>query len=112
MKHCRETVTPQPDPTKHTPGGTLLADCSCGAVYFVPQGPDEGGALDVAQAAHERGAVIPPTAGMLKVFTAEELEALVITAADLWASAPADSRGELSSRQIELAKRAHEWART
>jgi hypothetical protein len=103
VKHFREGSTPQSD-------GTLLADCACGTVYIVPQSNDEFGALEAAQAAHERGAIIPPTAGILSVFTTGELEALIITAADLWANAPADSRGELSSRQIELAKRAAEWA--
>jgi hypothetical protein len=34
------------------PGGTLLADCSCGATYSVPQGYSEGEALDAAHEIH------------------------------------------------------------
>jgi len=106
-EHARESATPQDD-------GTLLCDCTCGATYSVPldgSGLANLETLEAAQIAHERGVIIRPASGVLTVFTTDELEALVITAADLWASAPADSRGELSSRQIELAKRAHEWAR-
>jgi hypothetical protein len=100
MKHSREGATPQDD-------GTLLGDCSCGAVYIVPQGGDEFGALEAAQAAHVLGAVIPPTAGILADFTPDELEALVITAAELWWNE--DAREELSERQRALAEHAHQW---
>lgn len=43
--HEREATTPMED-------GTLLADCSCGAEYGVPQGGNEFGALEAAHAAH------------------------------------------------------------
>lgn len=43
--HVRETTTPLDD-------GTLLADCSCGAEYSVPQGGDEYAALEAAHAQH------------------------------------------------------------
>jgi hypothetical protein len=49
MQHQREAVTPMQD-------GTLLADCSCGATYSVPQGGDEYAALEAAQAQHAAGA--------------------------------------------------------
>jgi hypothetical protein len=49
--HIREAATigeflspPQP--------GIILADCSCGAEYTVPQGGDEYGALEDAHQAH------------------------------------------------------------
>ena len=100
MEHEREGATPQGD-------GTLLGDCSCGAAYIVPQSDDEFGALEAAQAAHVLGAVIPPTAGVLAVFTPEELEALVVTLADVWQHG-AESV-DLSARQVELAHRACEY---
>lgn len=43
--HIRETTTPMDD-------GTLLADCSCGGTYSVPQGGDEYGALEAEHARH------------------------------------------------------------
>jgi hypothetical protein len=45
VNHMRETTTPMDD-------GTLLADCSCGAEYSVPQGGDEYAALEAAHAEH------------------------------------------------------------
>lgn len=49
--HVREAIAlgehldpPQP--------GIVLADCSCGAEYTVPQGPDEYGALEKAHREH------------------------------------------------------------
>jgi hypothetical protein len=44
-EHVRETTTPI--------GNELVADCSCGETYSVPQGGDEYAALE---AAHERHA--------------------------------------------------------
>jgi len=106
-EHARESATPQDD-------GTLLCDCACGATYSVPM--DGGGlanleTLEAAQIAHQRGVIIRPPSGVLTVFTTDELEALVITAADLWWNSGDDVHEALSARQIELAKRAHEWAR-
>lgn len=43
--HVRETTTPMDD-------GTLLADCSCGAEYSIPQGGNEYAALEAAHAKH------------------------------------------------------------
>lgn len=43
--HVRETTTPMDN-------GTLLADCSCGAEYSVPQGDDEYAALEAAHTQH------------------------------------------------------------
>jgi hypothetical protein len=43
--HIVEAVTPED-------AGTLLIDCRCGAELRVPQGGDEGGAIDVAMAQH------------------------------------------------------------
>jgi hypothetical protein len=43
--HTRESATPTDD-------GMILADCSCGATYSVPQGGDEYGALERAHAEH------------------------------------------------------------
>src|ERR1017187_6158915 len=43
--HQRESATPMDD-------GALLADCSCGATYSVPQGVDEYDALEAAHARH------------------------------------------------------------
>lgn len=43
--HVRETTTPMDD-------GTLLADCSCGTEYSVPQGGNEFAALEEAHARH------------------------------------------------------------
>lgn len=45
MSHERETTTPMDD-------GTLLADCSCGASYSVPQGGNEYAALEEAHSRH------------------------------------------------------------
>lgn len=50
-EHIRETTTPMGSMTEG-PGGTLLADCSCGYTYEVAQGPGEGDRLDAAHAAH------------------------------------------------------------
>jgi len=49
--HVRETATPGEflDPPRP---GIILADCSCGAEYEVPQGDDEYGALEKAHRAH------------------------------------------------------------
>ena len=49
--HIREAATvgeflDQPQP------GIILADCSCGAEYTVPQGPDEYRALEKAHREH------------------------------------------------------------
>lgn len=43
--HERETTTPMDD-------GSLLADCSCGDTYAVPQGGDERRALEIAHQLH------------------------------------------------------------
>jgi len=43
--HVREATTP-------LPGGTLLADCSCGGTYSVPQGGNEYLALTRAHGEH------------------------------------------------------------
>jgi hypothetical protein len=43
-EHSREATTPMND-------GTLLADCSCGGTYSVPQDP-YGGELGALNAAH------------------------------------------------------------
>ena len=43
--HVRETATPMDD-------GTLLADCSCGGEYSVPQRGDEFASLEAAHARH------------------------------------------------------------
>lgn len=43
--HEREATTPMED-------GTLLADCSCGGTYSVPQGGDEYEALEAARRGH------------------------------------------------------------
>ena len=102
-RHAREGATPQND-------GTLLGDCSCGATYSVPQGGDEFAALEAAQAAHELGAIIRPVSGVLTVFTTDEIEALVVTLADMWQNASDGAREELSARQRELADRAWKWA--
>lgn len=102
-KHSREGATPQND-------GTLLGDCSCGATYSVPQGGDEFAALEAAQAAHELGAVIRPASGVLSDFTTDEVEALVVTVADLWRTADYDTLAELSRSQRELAEHASKWA--
>ena len=101
--HTREGATPQND-------GTLLGDCICGATYSVPQGGDEFAALEAAQAAHKLGAIIHPVSGVLTVFTTDELEALVVTVADLWQNSVGLWREILSARQRELADRAREWA--
>jgi hypothetical protein len=45
VRHERETTTPMED-------GTLLADCSCGATYSVPQGGGEYGKLERAHRRH------------------------------------------------------------
>jgi hypothetical protein len=50
-RHVREAVTPV-DSTTYGPGGALLADCSCGGTYSVPQGWNEGEALDEAHETH------------------------------------------------------------
>jgi hypothetical protein len=44
-EHQREATTPIED-------GTLLADCSCGGTYSVPQGGDEYAALEEAHVRH------------------------------------------------------------
>jgi hypothetical protein len=44
-KHVREAATPMED-------GALVADCSCGGSYSVPQGGDEYGALEAEHARH------------------------------------------------------------
>lgn len=60
--HVRETATPSEfldadallevfAKTGSVPGPVIVADCSCGAVYVVPQGDDEYGHLEEA---HER----------------------------------------------------------
>ena len=49
--HEREAVTPLPN-------GTLLADCTCGGSYSVPQGGDEYAALE---AAHQEHALTAPS---------------------------------------------------
>jgi hypothetical protein len=49
--HVRESTTPGEFLDSPRPG-VLLADCSCGAEYEVPQGDDEYGALERAHAAH------------------------------------------------------------
>lgn len=54
--HRRESTTPMPD-------GTLLADCSCGAAYSVPQGGNEYGALETAQAEHVENSSRTPQGG-------------------------------------------------
>ncbi len=100
-KHSREGATPQND-------GTLLGDCSCGATYSVPQGGDEFAALEAAQKAHELGATIPPASGLLATFTPDDLEALVITAAELW-NTSGDAGDVLSEYQRKLAAHAYEW---
>jgi hypothetical protein len=43
--HEREATTPLDD-------GTLLADCSCGGEYSVPQGGDEYAALEAEHTRH------------------------------------------------------------
>jgi hypothetical protein len=45
VAHRREATTPMQD-------GTLLADCSCGGTYSVPQGGNEYAALETAHAEH------------------------------------------------------------
>jgi hypothetical protein len=57
--HIREAATvgefldePQP--------GIILADCSCGAEYTVPQGGDEYGALEKAHREHVARAGLTP----------------------------------------------------
>ena len=50
-EHIREAVTPTGS-TTYGPGGCLLIDCSCGAEYSVPQGGDEGKAVDEAHRKH------------------------------------------------------------
>jgi hypothetical protein len=49
--HVRETTTPGEHLDPPQPS-ILLADCSCGAEYEVPQGGDEYGALEQAHRAH------------------------------------------------------------
>jgi hypothetical protein len=49
--HVREAATPGEDLDPPQPG-ILLADCSCGAEYTVPQGRDEYGALEKAHREH------------------------------------------------------------
>jgi hypothetical protein len=51
--HVIESVTPGADiPDRPELAGFLLADCSCGAEYTVPEGPDEFGALEEAHKRH------------------------------------------------------------
>jgi hypothetical protein len=51
--HVRETTTPGSDIPDHPElAGLLLADCSCGAEYTVPEGSDEFGALEEAHKRH------------------------------------------------------------
>ena len=61
--HVRETATPSEflaadelaevfAQTGVTPGPVIVGECWCGAVYAVPQGDDEYGALEAAQAKH------------------------------------------------------------
>lgn len=49
--HIREAATPGEYLDKPRPG-IILGDCSCGAEYEVPQGPDEYGALEKAHREH------------------------------------------------------------
>jgi len=53
-EHVREAVTPVGSLTEGE-GGFLVADCSCGGTYAVPQGPDhitEGKVLAAAHLQH------------------------------------------------------------
>lgn len=54
-RHVRETTTSTTLLGEGTPG-FLLADCSCGGGYTVPEGGDEYAALEAAHAAHVRKA--------------------------------------------------------
>jgi hypothetical protein len=62
-EHTREATTPQPDPRVYVPGGTLLADCSCGGTYTAPQGGDEYAALEKAHLTHVQKAERCPECG-------------------------------------------------
>lgn len=81
--HVREATTPMPD-------GTLLADCSCGAEYSVPQGGDEFGALEAAHARHAAQAATDPAADGTDRYTIDQINAR----ADLVRPATSDSSEE------------------
>ena len=50
-EHTREATTPA-SYSATAEGDILIADCSCGGTYTVPQGGDELAALDAGQAEH------------------------------------------------------------
>jgi hypothetical protein len=101
--HVREATTPQDD-------GTLLADCSCGGTYSVPQGgDDEYGRLEQAHALHVRAVTAGegPTAG--PAATTGGGEGIVLPpAGDLpWSQAEADVLGDL--QEAKAAAREEPW---